>query len=137
MFGNPVICAQMAFRLIPKVFDAIDVVRLVRKELPVIDSIVLKLGHIQGIVGTIIVRIDNTSRHYLLTDDGQKGLRLGIRNHLRGDLASTLQNAEDGHLARGATPSLSLASAPKVGLINFNGSSKRPFIFDRLSNDQS
>jgi hypothetical protein len=55
MFGNSVILAQMPFGLIPKVFDAIDVIMLVRKELTVIDTIVLKLGHIQGIVRTIIL----------------------------------------------------------------------------------
>ena len=127
----------MPFRLVPKVFDAIDVVMLVCKEFAVIDSIVLKLRHIQAIVGTIIVSIDNAIRHHLFTDDGQKSLSLGIRNHLRLDLASPLQNAKDGYLARGSTPSLSFAAAPKVGLIHFNGSRKRPFIFDLLSNDHS
>lgn len=127
----------MAFRLIPKVFDAIDVVMLVRKELTMIDSIVLKLRYIQRIVGTIIVSIDNTIRHDLLTDDGQKGLSLGIRNHLRVDLPAPLQNAKDGHLARSSTPSFSFTATPKVGLIHFNGSRKRPFLFDLLSNDQS
>ena len=60
----------MPFGLIPKVFDAIDVAMLVRKEFVVIDAIVLKLRHIKGIVGTIIVHLDNIIRHGLLTDDG-------------------------------------------------------------------
>ena len=99
VFRNAVIFAQM-FRLIPKVFNAIDVIMLVRKELTVIDSIVLKLGHIQRIIGTIIVSVDNAIRHHLLTNERQKGLNLGIRNHLGVALTSPLQNAKDGHLAR-------------------------------------
>ncbi len=137
VFGNTIVLAQMPFGLIPKVFNPIDVIMLVRKKLAVIDAIVLKLRYIQGIVRTIIVSVHNAIRHHLLPDDGQKRLRLGIRNHLRVDLAAPLQNAKDGHLAGGASSSLAFASAPKVGLIHLNGAGKRPFLFDLPSDDQS
>jgi len=136
MFGNASIFAQVPFGLIPKVFDAIDVVMLVRTELTVIDAIVLKVRHIQVIVGTIIVGIHNTIRDNLLTDDGQKGLRFGIRNHLRIYLPSPLQDTKDGHFASRSPASFAFAPAPKVGLIHFNGSGKRPFLFDLLGHDE-
>jgi len=43
----------MPFGLIPKVLDAIDMTMLVCKDFVVIDAVVLKLRHIQGIVGMI------------------------------------------------------------------------------------
>ena len=135
VFGYPVVFTQMAFRLIPKVLNAIDVIVFVYKKLTMGNTIVLKLRHIQGVVGTIIVRIDNAIRHNLLTDDGQKRLGFGIRNYLCVDFASALQNAEDWDLACRTTPSLAFASATKVGLIHLNRSSKRPFLFDLLGND--
>ena len=72
MPGNSIVLAQVPFRLVPKGFDAMDVVMVVRKEFAMIDAVVIKLRHIQGIVGTIMVRIDNAIRHHLLTDDGQR-----------------------------------------------------------------
>ena len=78
-----------------KSFDAIDVIVVIRKELAMIYAIVLKLRHIQRILGTIIVGIDKTIRDDLLTDDGQKRVGFGIRNHLCVDHASSLQNAQD------------------------------------------
>ncbi len=93
MLWNAIVFAQVAFSLIPKVFDAIDVIVFVRKELTMVNTIVLKLGYVQGIVGTIIVCIDNTIRHARLADDRQKRLRFGIRNHLGIDLPTPLQIA--------------------------------------------
>jgi len=113
VLGDAVVLTQMPFRLIPKVFNAIDVVLFVRKELAMVNAIVLELRHIQSIVRAIIVSIDNTIRHDLLPDDGQQGLSLGIRNHLCVDLAATLQNAKDGHLTCGSTPAFSFTSTPK------------------------
>lgn len=137
VFRNAIVLTQMSFGLIPKILDPIDVIMFVRKMRTMVNAIVLELRHIQGIVGTIKVRIDNTIRHHLFSDDGQKSLRFGIRDHLRVDLAAALQNAEDGHLAGSSPASFAFAPAPKVGLINFNGPSKCPFIFDLLRNDQS
>lgn len=48
MFRNAVIFAQVPFRLISKIFNAIAVIA----------SIVLKLGHIPRIIGTIIVSVE-------------------------------------------------------------------------------
>ena len=59
MLGDSVVFPQMPFRLIPKVFDAIDVILVVRKKLAMIHPIVFELRHIQRVVGAIIVSIDN------------------------------------------------------------------------------
>ena len=60
VLGDSVVFPQMPFRLIPKVFNAINMVRFVRKELAMVNAIVLELRHIQRVVGAIIVSIDNT-----------------------------------------------------------------------------
>ena len=90
MFGNAIGLTQMAFHLIPKIFNAIAVIMVIRKKLAMVNARVLKIRHIQSNVRTVIVSIDNTSRHHLLVDDGQKSLGSGARNHLRVDLAAPL-----------------------------------------------
>ncbi len=71
VLGNAIVLTQMPLGLIPKVFNAMDVVMFVRKQLAMVNAIVLKLRYVQGIVGTIIVSIDNTIRDDLLADDGK------------------------------------------------------------------
>ena len=51
--------AQMSLCLIPKILNAIDVVLFIRKQLTVINAVMLKLGHIQGIVTTKSIGIDD------------------------------------------------------------------------------
>ena len=48
---------------IPKVFNTIDMIFLVRKEFRVINSEVFKVGYIQYIIATSAVRINNTVRN--------------------------------------------------------------------------
>ena len=46
MFGNAVVFAQMPLSLLPKVLDTIEVGMLIRKELAMVNTIMLKLRHI-------------------------------------------------------------------------------------------
>ena len=55
--------AHMAFGLIPKVFNTIDVIALVRKELGMIDAIVLEVCHIKRVIAAPSVRINDAIRH--------------------------------------------------------------------------
>ena len=55
--------AHMALRLVPKVLNSIDVIALVRKELGMIDAIVLKTSNIKRIIATPSVRINDAIRH--------------------------------------------------------------------------
>lgn len=50
LFGNTIKLAQMAFGLIPKVFDIVDMVGSTSKQLTVIYTKVLEFTHIKSIV---------------------------------------------------------------------------------------
>ena len=113
MLGNAMALTQLPFGLIPKIFDAIDVLMLVRKQLAMVHAIVLKLRHIQGIVGTIIDSIDNTIRDDLLPHDGKKRLRFGIRNHFCVDLAPRCKMPKTGTLPAAPRPRLLWRRPPK------------------------
>ena len=54
--------AHMAFDLISKVFNTIDVIALVRKELGMIDAIVLKTSNIKGVRATPSVCVHDAIR---------------------------------------------------------------------------
>ena len=60
--------AHMVFDLIPKIFNTIDVIALVRKELGMIDAIVLKTSNIKRIIATPSVRINDAIRDYFTYD---------------------------------------------------------------------
>ncbi len=67
---NAIILSSHAFGLAPKVFDPIDMIVLIRKELGMINPIMFKFGDIQGIVGSIAVGIHHTVRLEFLPDNG-------------------------------------------------------------------
>ena len=59
----------MAFGLVPKVLNPIDVVLLVCKAFGVVDSKMFKVRNIQNGVGLPAVRIDNAVRNDLAVDN--------------------------------------------------------------------
>ena len=61
--------AHMAFGLVPKILNPIDVVLLVCKEFGVVDSKMFKVRNIQHVVGLPAVRIDNAVRNDLAVDN--------------------------------------------------------------------
>ena len=71
LLGNTVQFAQMPFCLIPKVLYPIDVVLPFGKVCTVVDAQVAKLTDIQHIIALITIRIDDTVRRDLLTDNRQ------------------------------------------------------------------
>jgi len=54
--------SQNPFGLIPKVFNAVDVVFSFCKRYRVIDAFMLKAAHIQRVAGTVGVRVDDAIR---------------------------------------------------------------------------
>jgi len=60
LLRNTVKLPPMSLSLIPQVLDPIDVIMLMSKEFRMVDSVVLKLGHIQGIIATPTVTIYDT-----------------------------------------------------------------------------
>lgn len=71
LLGNTVQFAQMPFCLIPKVLNAVDVVLPVGKMYTMVDAQMVKLTDIQHIIALITIRIDDTVRRDLLTDNRQ------------------------------------------------------------------
>ena len=71
LLGNAVKFAQMLFCLIPKVLYPIDVVLPFGKVCTVVDAQVAKLTDIQHIIDFVKIRIDDTVRRDLLTDNRQ------------------------------------------------------------------
>ena len=71
LFGNAVKLAQMTFCLIPKVLYPIDVALPFGKMCTVVDAQVAKLTDIQHIIAFVKIRIDDTVRRDLLTDNRQ------------------------------------------------------------------
>ena len=61
----------MPLRLVPEIFDAIDVISFVCKEFRVVDPKVLKVRNIQYIVASPAVRIDDAIRYDFTLDDGK------------------------------------------------------------------
>ena len=64
--------AHMTLGLVSEIFDAIDVVVTIGKELGVVDPEVMEVRHIQHIVTTPAVGIDDTIGHNFAFDDGDQ-----------------------------------------------------------------
>jgi hypothetical protein len=61
----------MPLRLVPKAFDAIDVISFVCKEFGMVDTEVLEVRNIQHVIPSPAIRIDDAIRYYLTLNDGQ------------------------------------------------------------------
>ena len=70
-FRNAVKFAQMPFCLIPKVLNAVDVVLPFGKVCTMVDAQMAKLTDIRHIIAFITIRINDTVRLDLLTDNRQ------------------------------------------------------------------
>lgn len=87
---NAIESAQMTFRLIPKILNPIDVVALLGEQFTVVDSLVLKLRNIQGVIALERVRINQAIRLHLLPNNGEQGVCLYIGYNHCENLAMTL-----------------------------------------------
>ncbi len=91
VFWDAVKAAQMSLGLVPKILNTVDVVTaLADKSLAMVHTLVMKLRHIQHIIGRKTVRVDNTVGRDFLTDDGDQRGGFGVRNDRRVNLAAAL-----------------------------------------------
>lgn len=58
-FRDAVVSSEMTFRLVPKVFDSIDVVSNNRNNLRMIDALVMKLQGVQDVVGPEVGSVED------------------------------------------------------------------------------
>ena len=82
---------QMTLGLVPEVLDSVDVIFSISKESGVVDSPVVKVAYIKGIVSAEGIRINDAVRLNLLLDDWQERFGFGIRDYGRVYLAAPLQ----------------------------------------------
>ena len=66
---NSVVFAQDAFRLIPKILNAVDVVLAVGKFLGMVDAVMDKTAYVQLVVTAQTIRVNNAVRHDFLFDN--------------------------------------------------------------------
>ena len=65
----------MTLRLIPEIFDSIDVIPSVCEELGMINPHMMKVAHVESIVGLERVGVNNAVGCYFFLDDRQQSLR--------------------------------------------------------------
>lgn len=69
ILGNTIEFPHMTLRLVPKVFDTIDMVVFVYKEFGMVDVVVLEVGYIEHIIATPAVRIYDATRYNFVLND--------------------------------------------------------------------
>ena len=115
---NPSEFLHVTLRLVSKILHAGAVVLLVCKELRVVDPKVLEVRNIQRIVALPAVGINDAAGNDFPLDDRHQGLGAGIRNDLRVDPSTTLQQTENQDFSRSTTAPLSFAETAEIGFIH-------------------
>ena len=110
---SPVVFAQDAFRLIPKIPNAVDVVLTVCKFLGMVNAVMDKTAHVRLVVAAQTIRVNNTVRHDFLFDNRHQSIRLGIIYDNGIDPSVAFQDAEDNHFPCAPRPRLPLRRPPK------------------------
>ena len=70
---DAVVVSQRTLGLAPEVLDAVDVVSLVRQQLRVVDAEVVELAHVQRVVASQRVGVDDGVGRDLFLNKGQQG----------------------------------------------------------------
>ena len=116
--GNPIEFPHVTLRLVPEILDAGDVVLLVCKELEVADPRLLEVRNIQHIVALPAAGINDAVGNDFPLYDRHQGLGAGIRNDLRVDPSTMIQQTENRDFSRSTTAPHSFAEATKIGFIH-------------------
>ena len=135
VLGNAVVFASVAFGLIPKVFDSINMRLAFHETLRMIDPKMAKRRHIPRIIARQRLAIDNAVGQNPLFPDWQEGFPLRIGNDLSVHSSASLQNAKDGHFAPSPTPPLAFAASAKITFVDFDGNHKGGNPLQSLCND--
>lgn len=123
-FWNALIFSEVPFCLVPKAFDLIDMVMLMSKKLRMVNTIMLKFKHIEDIIRSVTVRINDAVWLDFLTNNRHKRGRFCIVNDLSVDLRPTFYDTEDRNLSSSTPSSFSLAHTAKITFIELNSPTK-------------
>ena len=110
---DSVVFSQDAFCLIPKIFNAVNVVLTVCKFLGMVDAVMDKTAHVQLVVTAQTIGINNTVRHNFPFDNRHQSIGSGIVYDNGIDSSVAFQNAEDNHFSYRPRPRLPLRRPPK------------------------
>jgi len=132
---NPVVFAQMAFGVIPKVFDPMNMRLPFHETLGMIDPKTPNGRKIQGVVAGQGIAEDNTVRQNPLFHDRQEGLPLRMRNDLGVHSSTVLQNAADRDVAPSTALSFALAASTKITSVDFDRAYKGRNLLQLFHND--
>ena len=78
LFWHTVELSKLTFGLVPEVLNPIDVVALLHKGLGVINTAMFEVRHIQHVIRTVPIGVDNAVWHDLLVHDAQQSVGLGV-----------------------------------------------------------
>ena len=120
LFRHAVEFPHVALRLVPDILDAVDVIFAVREQFRMIDTDVMEIGYIEGVVASPGIRVDDAIGQDHAVYDRHQGLGTGVGDHLCVDLTAAFEDAEDGDLAGGAMATLSFSLAAEVTLIDLD-----------------
>ena len=117
---NAVVFPQMAFGLVPKILNSINMVMPINIRFKMTDPIVFKFRYIQYILRRQTIRIHDTIRPYLGVDYPFQSLRFGVRQYLCVDFSITLKDTKYCDFPRSSATSYSSSIATKVAFIDFH-----------------
>ena len=136
--GNAVISAQVPFRLVPEVLNAVDVVIPVCKEFRMIDPHMVEVSDIELVISAEAVGVDNAVRLHFTGNYRNQRVRLRILHRQDEDASATLQKTEHRDLARCAAATLSLPYAAEITFVDFDLAGQfRRFLGQSLRNDHT
>ena len=78
----------MAFSLIPEILDSVDVIFILREELGVVNAEMLESRHIEYIIRSERIGVDDRIGHDLALQDRLQSAASNIRNDPRVDLST-------------------------------------------------
>jgi len=111
----------MTLRLIPEILDSIDVISSVCEEFGMVDPHMMKVAHVESIVGFERVGVNNAVGCYFFLDDRQQSLRLCVRDNGSENLPALLKQAKHGATFPDAPlPRLPFVSSSEVTFISLD-----------------
>ena len=102
-----------------------------------IDPNMVEVRYVERVVACPGARVDDAIWQDHSVYDRHQGLGAGVGDHLGVDLAATLEDAEDGNLAGGATATLPLSFATEVTFIGLDLTGQGRGFVQLPSNDRA
>jgi len=109
--------AQVAFGLVPKILNAIDVIVLIGKQFRVVYAKMVKVAYVESVVGLKSVCINDTIRQDFSFNDGHDRLSFSVRDNGGINLSAPLQKPKDSNFATSTPSAFALADTTKIAFI--------------------